>query len=82
MYFAFVSSEVGHVHLGFEHSVWMADHDNILHGAHLRLRKVSLVAQEPREPVPESSLIEYTRDAARLATMSSEARLARELDRD
>ncbi len=36
----------------------------------------------PGEPIPESTLVDYTRQAARLATMSRAERLARELDRD
>lgn len=81
-YFAFVAPEAEHVHLGFEYGVWMADPDNLLRGAHLNLRKVRFVTFEPGDPIPVSALIEYTRDAARLAAMSREERLARELDRD
>lgn len=77
-YFAFVSPEIEHVHLGFECGVWMADPDHLLRGAHLKLRKVRFVTYEPGDPIPESALVEYTRDAARLATMSREERLARE----
>jgi hypothetical protein len=69
-YFAFVAPEPEHVHLGFEYGVWMADQDGLLRGAHLRLRKVRYVTYEPGDPVPEAQLVEYTREAARLATMS------------
>ena len=69
-YFAFVAPEPEHVHLGFEYGVWMADPDGLLRGAHLQLRKVRYVTYEPGDPVPESQLVEYTREAARLATMS------------
>ncbi len=81
-YFAFVWPELEHAHLGFEYGVWMADPDNLLRGAHLKLRKVRFVTYEPGEPIPEAALVDLTRDAARLATMSREERLARELDRD
>jgi hypothetical protein len=81
-YFAFVWPEVEHAHLGFEYGIWMADPDNLLRGAHLKLRKVRFVTYEPGEAIPESALVAYTRDAARLASMSREERLARELDRD
>ena len=81
-YFAFVSPELEHAHLGFEYGVWMDDPDNLLRGAHLHLRKVRFVTYEPGDPIPEPALVEYTRDAARLATMSREERFARELDRD
>jgi hypothetical protein len=81
-YFAFVWPEPEHAHLGFEYGIWMDDPDNILQGAHLRLRKVRFVTYEPGEVIPEAALVRYTREAARMATMSREERLARELDRD
>lgn len=81
-YFAFVWPEVEHAHLGFEYGIWMADPNHLLQGAHLRLRKVRFVTYEPGEAIPESALVAYTRDAARLARMTREERLARELDRD
>ena len=81
-YFAYVAPEMEHVHLGFEYGIWMADPDNLLQGAHLNLRKVRFVTYEPGDPIPESALVVYTRDAARLAIMSPAERLARELDRE
>lgn len=81
-YFAFVWPEPEHAHLGFEYGIWMDDPDNILRGAHLKLRKVRFVTYEPGEAIPETALVRYTREAARMATMSREERLARELDRD
>jgi hypothetical protein len=80
-YFAFVAPEVEHIHLGFEYGAWMTDPDNILRGAHLKLRKVRFVTYEPGDVIPESTLVEYTRDAARVAAMSPGERLVRELDR-
>lgn len=80
-YFAFVAPEVEHVHLGFEYGAWMADPDHLLRGAHLSLRKVRFVTYEPGDRIPVRALVEYTRDAAALATMSREERLARELHR-
>jgi hypothetical protein len=79
-YFAFVSPEVEHVHLGFEYGVWMNDPDSRLRGAHLNLRKVRFVTYEPGDPIPEAALVEYTRDAARLA-MPPQERLAQALNR-
>jgi hypothetical protein len=78
-YFAFVAPEVEHVHLGFEYGAWMTDPDNLLRGAHLNLRKVRFVTFEPGDPVPFSVLVRYTREAARLAAMSPDDRLALEL---
>ena len=81
-YFAFVAPELEHVHLGFEYGVWMADPEQLLRGAHLNLRNVRYVTYEPGDSIPESTLIEYTREAAGLATMSREERFARHLGRD
>ena len=81
-YFAMIWPEPEHVHLGFEYGAWMDDPEGILRGAHLRLKKVRFVTFSPGEPIPEATLIEYTRRAVGLATMSRGERLARELDRD
>ena len=80
-YFAFVAPELEHVHLGFEYGVWMADPERLLRGAHLKLRKVRFVTYEPGDPIPEAALVEYTREAASLATMSRGARLAIDFER-
>jgi hypothetical protein len=81
-YFAMIWPETEHVHLGFEYGVWMDDPKRILRGAHLRLKKVRFVTFGPGEAIPEATLIDYTRQAVELATMSRGERLARELDRD
>ena len=60
----------------------MDDPANILRGAHIKLKKVRFVTYEPGDTIPEATLVEYTRHAAHLATMSREERMARELDRD
>lgn len=68
-YFAFVAPEPEHVHLGFEHGVWMADPDGLLQGAHLNLRKVRYVTYQPGDPLPTDALVRYTREAAELAAI-------------
>jgi hypothetical protein len=80
-YFAFVAPEVEHVHLGFEYGAWMSDPDELLRGAHLRLRSVRFTTFEAGDPIPASALVEYVREAAQLATMSRADRLALELHR-
>lgn len=82
VYFAYVAPEPIHVHLGFEHGVLMADPNRLLEGAHLGLRKVRFLTFKPGQPIPEPALVELTREAARVATMSREERLALALDRD
>jgi hypothetical protein len=78
-YFAFVAPEPEHVHLGFEYGAWMDDPDGLLRGAHLNLRQVRFVTFEPGDPIPSSALVDYTREAARVATLSRAERLALEL---
>jgi len=73
-YFAFVAPEFEHVHLGFEYGIWILDRRNLLRGAHLNLRKVRYVTYRPGDSIPGRALIEYTRDAAALASMSTEER--------
>lgn len=75
-YFAFVAPEPEHVHLGFEYGAWMADPHGLLLGAHLSLRKVRYVTYRPGDPIPVARLVAYTREAARMAELSPEARNA------
>ena len=74
-YFAFVAPEEHHVHLGFEYGAWMNDPDDLLHGAELGLRKVRFATYEPGDRIPEPALIQYTREAARLAGMAPGERM-------
>jgi len=55
VYFAFVAPEPIHVHLGFEHGIFMADPDSRLEGAHLRLKKVRFTTFEPADDIPTTS---------------------------
>ena len=73
-YFAFVAPEPEHVHLGFEHGIWMDDPDSVLRGAHLNLRKVRYVTYHPDDPVPVELLVRYTRQAADLALLGLPSR--------
>jgi hypothetical protein len=82
VYFAYVAPEPIHVHLGFEQGVLMSDPDRMLEGAHLGLRQVRFVTYLPGDPIPETALVDLTREAARVAALSREARLALVLDRD
>jgi hypothetical protein len=82
VYFAFVAPEPIHVHLGFEHGIFMADPDRRLAGAHLRLKKVRFTTFEPGDPIPEEAMVGLTREAARTARLSREERMALVLDRD
>lgn len=80
-FFAWVAPEPIHVHLGFEVGIFMADPYRLLEGAHLGLRKVRFLTFLPGQPIPEPPLIELTLEAARIAAMPREARVALVLDR-
>ncbi len=82
VYFAFVAPEPIHVHLGFQHGVFMADPERRLEGAHLDLKKVRFTTFEPGDAIPEPAMVELTHQAARIARLSREERLALILDRD
>jgi hypothetical protein len=82
VYFAFVAPEPIHVHIGYQHGIFMADPDRLLEGAHLRLRKVRFMTFKTGDAIPEAALVSLTREAARIAAMSREQRLALALDRD
>ena len=81
-YFAYVAPERKHVHIGFEYGVLIADPHRLLEGAHLRLRKVRFLTFRPGELIPAADVLELTREAARVATLSREERLALAADRD
>lgn len=82
VYFAWVAPEPIHVHLGWQHGIFIADPDRMLEGAHLKLRKVRFTTFRPGDVIPEAALVALTQEAARLAAMSREERLALTLDRD
>jgi hypothetical protein len=81
-YFAWISPEPIHVHLGFEHGVLMADPDRQLEGAHLRLRKVRYVTFTSLDQIDEGQLAVFLREAVGLASLSRSERLGLILDRD
>lgn len=82
VYFAWVWPEREHVHLGFQHGVFMADPERRLQGAHLKLKKVRFVTVEPGDDFPEAAFVELTRHAAEIAALPPSARTALLLDRD
>ena len=82
VYFAWVWPESVHVHLGFQHGIYMDDNERMLEGAHLRLKQVRFTTFKPGDEIPEKALISLTRQAARIAALPREARLALLLDQD
>ena len=82
VYFAYIAPEPIHVHLGFEHGIFMDDPDGRLEGAHLNLRKVRYLTIRSIEEVEEEAFADLVREAVRVAAMPREGRLAMLLDRD
>ena len=69
-YFAWVWPEQEHVHVGWQVGTLMADPRHQLRGAHLRLKKVRYLTYGPRDRIAPKLVIDFTRDAARIAAMS------------
>lgn len=82
VYFAWVAPEPIHVHLGWQHGIFMTDPDRMLEGAHLRLKKVRFTTFRLGDTIPEAAMVEITREAAHLAAMSREERSGLTLDVD
>ena len=81
-YFAYIALEPIHVHLGFEHGILMADPHRLLEGAHLGLRRVRFLTFRPGDAIPEAASIDLVREAARVAALPHDLRLALAHDRD
>jgi hypothetical protein len=69
-YFAWVWPENEHVHVGWQMGTLMADPRGLLRGAHLKLKKVRYLTYGPRDRIAARLVIDFTRDAARIAAMS------------
>jgi hypothetical protein len=82
VYFAWVWPEHEHVHLGFQHGIFMDDPDRMLQGAHLKLKKVRYVTVDPGDDFPEATFVDLTRHAADIAALPPAARTTLLLDRD
>ena len=69
-FFAWVWPQIEHVHVGWEVGTLMDDPQGLLQGAHLRLKKVRYLTYEPTQRIPARLVIDFTREAARIASMS------------
>jgi hypothetical protein len=75
-YFAWIWPEPEHVHVGWQVGTLMADPNGLLRGAHLKLKKVRYLTVEPGERVPSALVVSFTREAARIASLSRGERAA------
>ncbi|MEP7360433.1 MAG: DUF1801 domain-containing protein [Chloroflexota bacterium] len=69
-YFAWVAPETEHVHVGWQTGTLMADPQGQLRGAHLKLKKVRYLTYGLRDRIAPRVVLDFTRDAARIAAMS------------
>ena len=69
-YFAWVWPEPEHVHVGWQAGTLMSDPNHVLRGAHLKLKKVRYLTFDPSEKITAKVVIELTREAARISSMS------------
>ncbi len=73
VYFAYVAPEIEHIHLGFEHGVWMDDPHGALLGAGIT-RQVRWLTFRPGEPIDAKLATDLVREAARVALIPRSAR--------
>jgi hypothetical protein len=69
-YFAWVWPEQEHVHVGWQVGTLMADPRGLLRGAHLKLKKVRYLTYGPGDRIVAGLVVDFARDAARIAAMS------------
>lgn len=69
-YFAWVFPELKHVHIGWQTGTLMDDPEHLLRGAHLKLKKVRYLTFQPGDRIPSKVVLDFTLDAARIASMS------------
>ena len=69
-YFAWVWPETEHIHVGWQAGTLMSDPDHVLRGAHLKLKKVRYLTFEPGEKITHRVVVDLTREAARISSLS------------
>jgi len=70
VYFAWVLPEPGHVHVGWQTGTLMSDPDRLLRGAQLKLKKVRYLTFASGDRVTPKVVIDFTREAVHIASMS------------
>ena len=81
-YFAWISPEPIHIHLGFPQGVLIDDPQRRLEGAHLRLKNARYMTFTAAGQIPEREAAAFVCNAARIAELSRGERLVMALDRD
>jgi hypothetical protein len=77
----YVAPEPGHVHLGFQHGVFMRDDDGVLQGAGIT-RQVRWLTFRESDALDRLRLERLVLEGARVARMTRDERLVSALDRE
>ena len=70
IYFAWVMPEPKHVHVGWQTGTLMSDPERVLRGAQLKLKKVRYLTFAADDRVTPKLVLDFTREAVRLSSMS------------
>jgi hypothetical protein len=81
VYIAFVSPEVEHVHLGFEHGWAMRDRRGHLLGKGIT-KRVRWLTFTSVDQIDDAACVELLDEAVRVATMTRDERMLRSMDRE
>jgi hypothetical protein len=75
-YFAWIwpQPDHNHVHVGWQTGILMRDPQHLLEGANLKLKKVRYLTFTPGDKVDAKLVVDFTREAARIATMNRDER--------
>jgi hypothetical protein len=69
-FFAWIWPEPEHVHIGWEVGTLLSDPEGLLRGAHLKLKKVRYLTYAPLDAVDAVPVVEFTRQAVEIVSMS------------
>ena len=69
-FFAWIWPEPEHVHVGWEVGTLLSDPDGVLHGAHLKLKKVRYLTYAPDDAIDAEHVVHFTRQAVEIVSMS------------
>jgi hypothetical protein len=75
LYFAYIAPEPAHVHLGFEYGAFMDDPEGLLRGGGVT-KQVRWLTFERADDVRREATIALIREAARVAMLTRQQRLA------
>jgi hypothetical protein len=70
VYLVWIWPQIEHVHIGWQTGTLMRDPKHLLHGAEENLKKVRYLTYPPGKRIAPAPIVEFTREAIRVASMS------------